>query len=165
MKLSAAEEYGLRCLLYVARHESTGSPEPVGIPEISAAEGLSPSNTAKLMRLLRQGGLVESLRGAQGGYRLAMPPQEITILQAVVALDGEPFSRGGCDTAARRGELCVHQSDCSLRVLWARMARAMKDILQSLSVATLLRDEASMERLLEPSKSSVPVKHDSEEST
>ena len=61
MQLSAKEEYGLRCLLQVARHEGA---EPLRIPEIAAREGLSPEYTAKLMRALRQGGLVVSTRGA-----------------------------------------------------------------------------------------------------
>ena len=68
MKLSAQEEYGLRCLLYMAR---SGETKSHSIPEISRAEGLSVPNVAKLMRILRLGGLVASVRGQAGGYTLS----------------------------------------------------------------------------------------------
>lgn len=66
MKLSAQEEYGLRCLLYMARN---GESNNHSIPEISRAEGLSVPNVAKLMRILRLGGLVASVRGQAGDIR------------------------------------------------------------------------------------------------
>ena len=65
MKLSAQEEYGLRCLLQMA---SRGNEASLSIPEISRAEGLSVPNVAKLMRLLRIAGFVKSVRGQSGGY-------------------------------------------------------------------------------------------------
>ena len=70
MKLSAQEEYGLRCLLRLGAQGDGGS---LTIPEISRTEGISPEYVAKLMRILRQGGLVTSARGATGGYTLRAP--------------------------------------------------------------------------------------------
>ena len=70
MKLNASEEYGLRCLLQLARQ----APGSLTIPEISQAEGITHHNVAKLLRILRQGGFVASARGQQGGYALAKPP-------------------------------------------------------------------------------------------
>ena len=61
MKLSSQEEYGLRCLLHLGRHPRSS----LTILEISQAEGLSPPNVAKLLRLLRQGGFVESVRSEE----------------------------------------------------------------------------------------------------
>src|SRR5687767_8139437 len=96
MQLSAQEEYGLRCLLQVARHEAQA--EPLCIPEIAAAEGLSPEYTAKLMRALRQAGLVTSTRGATGGYRLARPAPSVTLWEVLEVLGGPIFSESFCDT-------------------------------------------------------------------
>ena len=59
MKLTTQEEYGLRCLLQLARKD-TGS---LTIPELSRREGMSPANVAKIMRLLRRAGFVRSTRG------------------------------------------------------------------------------------------------------
>ena len=64
MKLSSSEEYGLRCLLQLARQAPGHS---LTIPEISQAEGITHHNVAKLLRILRQGGFVASARGQQGG--------------------------------------------------------------------------------------------------
>ena len=68
MKISAQEEYGLRCLLQLAQSGDKGS---ATLPEIAAAEGLSVPYAAKLLSVLRQAGLIESVRGRSGGYRLA----------------------------------------------------------------------------------------------
>ena len=76
MKISAQEEYGLRCLLQLARAEEGQS---VSITEIAAAEGLSAPYVAKLLAILRQQGLIESERGRTGGYRLTAPAGEIRL--------------------------------------------------------------------------------------
>ena len=87
MHLSAQEEYGLRCLARLARHEGA---DPVRIQDIAEAEGLSPEYVAKLMRILRNGGIVTSTRGAAGGYHLRRPAAEITLWEAIEVLGG-PF--------------------------------------------------------------------------
>src|SRR5215470_17874273 len=69
MRLTAQEEYGLRCLLQVARGQDTA----VTTPEIAEREGLSEAHVHKLMRLLRRAGLVRSVRGRKGGYQPARP--------------------------------------------------------------------------------------------
>ena len=69
MKLSAQEEYGLRCLLRLAREGESSS---LTIPEISLSEGISNHYVAKLMRILRRGGFVRSARGQAGGYTLVL---------------------------------------------------------------------------------------------
>ena len=71
MKFSAQEEYGLRCLLQLGRQAEKGS---MTIPEISSAEGLSGPYVAKLMRVLRQGGFVQSTRGQVGEVSVILMP-------------------------------------------------------------------------------------------
>src|SRR5258706_15646236 len=93
MQLLASEEYGLRCLLQVSR--SVGG-APVSISQIADAEGLSPEYTAKLMRELRLGGLVDSVRGADGGYRLARPADAISGWRALEVPGGAVFSHQFC---------------------------------------------------------------------
>src|SRR5579871_191905 len=87
MKITSQEEYGLRCLLRLARAEEGHS---LTIPEIAAAEGLSGPYVAKILAVLRQGGLIDSARGRAGGYRLAQPPADIT-LGRVLSVLGEPL--------------------------------------------------------------------------
>ena len=90
MKLSSQEEYGLRCLLRVGREGAEGS---VTIPELSRSEGITEPNVAKMMRILRQGGFVQSTRGQSGGYSLARPAEEINLGEALACLGGRGHRR------------------------------------------------------------------------
>ena len=76
MKLSANEEYGLRCLVRIGYAGEGGS---LTIPEMSAAEGVSPAYAAKILRVLRKAGFVKAARGKDGGYTLARPAEAIVI--------------------------------------------------------------------------------------
>src|SRR5581483_9250551 len=87
MKITAQEEYGLRCLLRLAR---AAEGQSLTIPEIAAVEGMSGPYVAKLLAVLRQKGLIESVRGRAGGYRLARPPSEIAIGSLLLVL-GDPL--------------------------------------------------------------------------
>ena len=141
MQLLAQEEYGLRCLLQVARREGT---KPLTIPEIARAEGLSVEYTGKLMRALRQGGMVVSTRGAGGGYCLSRGATEITPWDVIRALGGSFFEDGFCETHPGRLQDCIHRTDCSIRSLWQRVEHAVRDVLDSMTLADLARDERSM---------------------
>src|SRR5262245_37945955 len=136
MQLLAQEEYGLRCLIQVARH---GGPEPITIPEIAAAEGLSPEYAAKLLRALRQADLVVSTRGAGGGYRLARPAREMTAWEVVQALGGSLFPKEFCETHPGQRHDCVHTAGCSIRGLWTAVEGAVRGVLSGVTVAALAR--------------------------
>lgn len=138
MQLLAQEEYGLRCLIQVARQRG---PDPLTIPEIAEREGISPEYAAKLMRALRQSDFVLSTRGAGGGYRLARPATEITAWQVVEALGGSLFPAEFCDTHPGQLRDCVHSSGCSLRGLWSTVESAIRNVLQNATLADLARDE------------------------
>lgn len=142
MQLTSQEEYGLRCLLTVARNPSDG---PIGIPDIAASEGLSPEYAAKLLRILRQGGLVNSTRGAAGGYRLARAPEEIAVWSVVEVLGGPLFNESFCDSHSGKHDDCVHSaspSGCSIRALWTWVGAAVRGVLEEITVADLLRNES-----------------------
>lgn len=147
MHLMAQEEYGLRCLAQVARH--TG-PEPLTIQEISGREGLSPEYTAKLMRELRLGRLVRSVRGAVGGYRLARPAHEITVWSALQVLGGEFFPESFCACHPGQRRACVRTGNCSIRALWSALQSALRETLEQITLADLRRDESAMGTWLDP---------------
>ncbi len=138
MHLLAIEEYGLRCLLQVARHPGSS---PLTIPEIAEAEGLSPEYTAKLMRALRRGGLVTSIRGAGGGYQLARPSGEITAWEALQVLGGSFFPDSFCDTHPGQQRDCVHSTDCGIRSLWRKAETVVRELFQEITLADLTRRE------------------------
>lgn len=146
MKMSSAEEYGLRCLLQVAQRPGT---EPVGISEIAAAEGLSPEYTAKLMRILRRGGLLKSFRGAKGGYLLSRPAQEISVWEALTILDGPLIPDGYCTIHSGKLPRCVHKTECSLRVLLQWISIDLERTLRNVYLTDLIHSESTiLERLI-----------------
>jgi Rrf2 family protein len=145
MKLSAQEEYGLRCLMYMARHGETKSHS---IPEISRAEGLSVPNVAKLMRILRMGGLVGSVRGQAGGYTLSRPASQVTVSEVLALLGGSFFGPHFCERHAGLERMCAHDGDCAIRMLWGSVQKALDSILTQATLRDLLRNEAEMKELL-----------------
>jgi Rrf2 family protein len=136
VQVLAQEEYGLRCLLALAR---SGGEAPRTIQEVAAAEGLSPEYAAKLLAALRRAGLVRSTRGAAGGYRLARPAAAISVWDAVEALGGALFPEQFCACHAGARTDCVHDGGCALRGLWRRVDRAVRDVLEGATLADLAR--------------------------
>ncbi len=150
MHLSSQEEYGLRCLLRLASSEVSNAPAngdgrsvsaPVRIQDIAASEGLSQEYVAKLMRILRNGELVTSTRGASGGYHLARASSEITVWQALEVLGGSFFPEGFCDTHPGALRDCVHSTNCSIRALWRSMGGLLQTALSAVTLEHLQRGE------------------------
>jgi Rrf2 family protein len=141
MKLSAQEEYGIRCLLHMA---GKGTGASLSIPEISRAEGLSIPNVAKLMRLLRIGGFVASVRGQAGGYTLTRPPDQISVKSVLELLGGRLFGANFCDRHSGLLAVCAHGENCGLRSLWSVLQRAVDNVLVNLTLSDLLKPESEM---------------------
>jgi len=137
MHLLAREEAGLRCLLRVALAEVHGGSDPVPIPRIAVDEGLSDVYVAKLMRRLRLSGVVESTRGAAGGYRLARAASSISVWDAIRALDPSflPGEACGCQPANRAD--CRRTTSCSVNSLWRRLGDEIRASLEAVSLADL----------------------------
>jgi Rrf2 family protein len=150
MKITSQEEYGLRCLLQLARADEGRS---LSIHEIAAAEGLSAPYVAKLLAVLRQAGLVESERGRSGGYRLAGSPAEVR-LGAVLMVLGEPlfdeasYCQKHIGTERSPEDGCVHNGRCSLRALWQTLEHWMRGTLDRITLADLLQSEGQITELL-----------------
>jgi Rrf2 family protein len=154
MKLSAQEEYGLRCLLTLARAEPGIS---ITIPQIAEAERISGPNVAKLLRALKRGGYVVALRGQSGGYALARRANQINVGEVLASLGGRIFDAGFCGrhSSATRG--CGHNSDCSVRSVWRLVQRAVDDVLSRLTLADLLVEEAGVTLPERTSRLSLPI--------
>jgi Rrf2 family protein len=154
MKLSAQEEYGLRCLLYMARHGETRSHS---IPEISRAEGLSVPNVAKLMRILRLGGLVASVRGQAGGYTLSRTSDRISVAEVLSLLGGSFYTEQFCTRHSGLERACAHAGDCSVRLLWRSVQGALDSILRNTTLGDLLKPEPEMTDFLKTLGNQPPV--------
>ena len=142
MKLTSHEEYGFRCLVQI------GKRGPLTIPEISEAEGISPSYAAKLLRTLRRGGFITSARGKVGGYSLARPASGIVVGEVLAALGGKMFEKNFCDSHAGQAHICAHTTDCSIRTLWSRVQGALDEVLGKTTLQDVLRTDDQMTGLL-----------------
>jgi Rrf2 family protein len=141
MKLSANEEYGIRCLVRIGYAGEGGS---ITIPEMSQAEGFSPAYAAKILRVLRKGGFVKAARGKEGGYTLARPAGEIVIADVLDVLGGRLFESSFCDDHAGQAAICTRSVDCSVRSLWRAVQVAVDQVLRKATLRDLLQNEEAM---------------------
>lgn len=136
MKFSTQEEYGLRCLIQIARRHNDGG---MSIPQVSAAEGLSVAHVAKLLRILRISGFIESIRGYDGGYRLARPAEEILISEVLHTLGGKLFEEDFCERhPGTEVKFCSHTPSCAVRSIWQNIQSAVDSVLHNITLSDLL---------------------------
>ena len=145
MHLSAQEEYGLRCLLRLA---SQGPGKSLTVPEISLAEGISIPYAAKMMRALRDGELVMSVRGQLGGYRLARPATAIPVSQVLGVLGSPLFEGEFCDKHAGTESTCTNSINCSIRALWRYVQKVVDQVLHKTTIQDLVRNEEEMDTFI-----------------
>src|SRR5690348_1656250 len=141
MKLSANEEYGLRCLVRIGH---AGESASLTIPEMSQAEGVSPAYAAKILRMLRKGGFVKAARGKEGGYTLARPAENIVIADVMDCLGGRLFESDFCESHSGQAKICTRSVDCSVRSLWRAVQVAVDGVLSKATLRDLLQNEEDM---------------------
>ncbi len=138
MKITAQEEYGLRILLRIA---SCKDKEGMSIPQLSEAEGLSSHYVAKLTRILRMEGFVNSTPGYKGGYVLAKPAGEIVIRDVLKGLGGVLFDKKFCGLHAGNMKFCTNSVDCSARSLWQMIQFTVDQLLDKVTLHDLVNTE------------------------
>ncbi len=139
MKFSAQEEYGLRCLLRIAKFYAVS--KSLTIPEISRAEGITEHNVGKILRVLRLGGLLESSRGQIGGYTLTRPPEQISVGNVLKILGGRLFDDEFCNTHTGTMDICTNSIDCSVRSLWKLIQDSVDSVVDKMTLKDLMGNE------------------------
>jgi Rrf2 family protein len=139
MIFSTKAEYGVRVMVDLARR---GGAEPVALAEIAEYEGLPLAYLEHLVARLRRAGLVESRRGAHGGYLLAREPAQITMAEVVEALEGR-IAPIECFSSSPDGTIhCVREFDaervCTTAILWTRVRGAIVRTLEETTLAELI---------------------------
>ena len=145
MKITAQEEIGLRIMLRVA---NCGNDSGLSIPQLSEAEGISIPYVAKLTRLLRQQGFLNSTPGNKGGYVLARPANQIVINDLLKVLGGAIFDTSFCNQHSGGMKLCTNSVDCSVRSLWKMMQLVLEELLQQLTLSDLSNSELEAQRII-----------------
>lgn len=155
MKITALEEYGLRCMLLLAQH---GVESPLTLPEIGAKEGLSIPYAGKLLMILKQAGLARAVRGRLGGYVLSKAPERIYLKEIFEAL-GEPmYSSGHCQRYTGEYDECVHTPDCNVKRMWIGFERFVNNLFENVTLADL--QSGSYDLLRQSKKSKKRRRHD-----
>lgn len=144
MIFTTKAEYGVRLMVELGRQSQTGGGVATSLKVIAEAEGLPLAYLERIVALLKKGGLVESTRGAHGGYRLARPPAEITMDDVILALEGSvaPMNCFVDDTDGSSRVLCSHEADagrtCATKLLWLRVQGGVMEKLQQTTLAELV---------------------------
>lgn len=136
MKISTKGEYGVRAMLELAMAFGEG---PIPLKVVAERQGISEPYLEQLMAILRKAGLVQSVRGAQGGYELAQPPGMTQVGDIVRALEG-PVAPMECVQHPTSLDACHHVTRCAVQVLWQRLAAAMNQVLDATTLADLVRE-------------------------
>lgn len=138
LKLNKLTDYGTVIMAHMARQ-----PERVcSAAELAAAGGITLATASKVLKILARQNLVQSQRGARGGYLLARAPADISMAQIIAAMEG-PVSVTECCTAAG---LCAQENRCLLRSGWQRANHLVHQVLSDLTLADMahMADEGGM---------------------
>ena len=146
MKITAQVEYGLRIMVRITRCKDE---KGLSIRQLSEAEGLSTNYVAKLTRVLRIKGLINSTRGHVGGYILAKPAAAITVNNTLKALGGSFFDKKFCESHSGILTLCTNSVDCSVRSLWSVVQITLDKLLDEVTLADMVKNEKDVSSVLQ----------------
>jgi len=137
MRITTWAEYGLICALHLARRTDDG---PVSGRDIAARERLPSDYVEQILLRLRRAGIVQSTRGAKGGYGLARPAEAITVREIIAAAELVTFDLH-CETHPLDAERCSQACDCSIRPVWVMLQKRIDEVLEGVRLSDLLAAE------------------------
>ena len=135
MRFSHREYFGLRAMVELARRYGEG---PVSLADVAAAEDISLSYLEQVISPLRKAGLLESQRGARGGYSLSLTPSKVTAGDVIRAFDG-PLVPLKCIPIENGANTCARESCCTSRAVWQKVHERLEEALDSITLADLTR--------------------------
>ncbi len=146
MRVTTWTEYSLIIALHLARRgRAPGG--PVAARELADAERLPPDYVEQILLRLRRAGLVESVRGAKGGYFLARSPGEISVRDVMTASEHQTFEVN-CAAHPVDDVRCSPGAGCSIRPVWYALQQRIDDFLAGVTLADLLKDEPRVQELV-----------------
>lgn len=131
MRLTTKGRYAVTAMMDLAIHESKG---PVTLTEIATSQSISLSYLEQLFANLRRAGLVRGMRGPGGGYRLAMPVEDISVAKIIAAVDEK------VDVTCGKGEECKEDASkrCLTHDLWVHLSHQLYDFLDGIKLGDLV---------------------------
>lgn len=141
MRLSTRGYYGLKAMYDLARHYGQG---PISLKSVAERQNISGQYLEQLIGALRKGGLVNSVRGAQGGYILARPPSEIRVGDIIRILEG-PIAPIQCVSEVKMPE-CERADCCITRTVWQKVRDSITQVIDTISLADMCEEEKKSNR-------------------
>lgn len=147
MRISHKVDYAVRAMTALARHDAVAAGAPVKREVLAEEESIPPAFLDDILRSLRNGGLAQSQRGAEGGWRLARPPREISVAEIIRAVEGPLAAVRGI----RPHELVDDGVPETFVRLWVATRVALRSVLDAVTVADLANDRlpARVRKLLD----------------
>jgi Rrf2 family protein len=146
MRVTTWTEYSLIISLHLARRGATGG-GPVAARELADIEKLPADYVEQILLRLRRAGLVESVRGAKGGYYLAKDPAAISVRNIMTASERQTFEVN-CDSHPVDAARCSPDATCSIRPVWHALQQRVDELLESVSLADLMKQELRVQELV-----------------
>jgi Rrf2 family protein len=148
MKVSTRGEYGVRAMVALARHYGEG---PMSITDIARVSSVPPAYLEQLIAPLRRASLVQSKRGARGGYILARAPEQVRIGEIYRVMEG-PVAPMDCVSENLADQTCPLIDNCETRPVWLKMRDSIVDVLDSTTLADLIAPSTKVPRELPASR-------------
>lgn len=139
MKLSTRTRYGTRALLELAEYYGNGA---LQLKVIAERQGISVKYLEQLMVVLKSAGIVQSVRGAKGGYVLGRLPEKIWLSEVFEVLEG-PVTTAEC---VSNENYCGRVADCVVRTIWAEVEQAIQGVLRAVTLKDLA-DQAKQKKV------------------
>lgn len=136
MRITQWGEYGAHCLAFIADKEKHGT-ATVNAAHISEAQGIDLLYAQQILQRLRRGGLIESVRGPQGGYKLARPAESITLYDILLAAEGDTFEVI-CEAKPISPERCTPDHPCNLRKVWENLRTHVDGYLKQVLLTSIM---------------------------
>ncbi len=134
MRVSTRARYGINAVYELTRNYNEGT---LAIKTISKRQDIPMQYLEQLIVKLRKAGIVESLRGAKGGYKLAKPPKDITAWDVILCLEGA-FAPVHCKQYEQEG--CEHENECAGKIIWTKVNYSVKDAVENITFQDLLNE-------------------------
>ncbi|BAH39025.1 MAG TPA: Rrf2 family transcriptional regulator [Gemmatimonas aurantiaca] len=138
MRITTWAEYGLICALHLARRGETG---PVTGRDVATRERLPGDYVEQILLRMRRAGIVNSTRGARGGYMLARKPSEISVRDVIQASELTTFDLHCVSHPVDAGR-CSESENCSIRPVWMLLQQRIDEVLEGVKLSDLLADES-----------------------
>jgi Rrf2 family protein len=136
MKLSTKGRYGLRAVLDLAVHEDE---EAVALSQIAERQGISMNYLEQLIAKLKKAGIVNGIRGAQGGYKLALPAEKISVGDILRALEGD-LNPVDCSEVNKGDYVCSNSDQCVTKYVWKRISDSINDAVDGIKLSELVQE-------------------------